>query len=48
MTYMLLDPEAKSTSERCIRVAAIAIVTIAGIWNPCNTKGVKKNRAPYQ
>ena len=24
---------AKSTREQCIRVAAIVIVTIAGIWN---------------
>lgn len=27
---------AKSTRERCIRVAAIVIVTIVGIWHCCD------------
>lgn len=32
---MSVDPEAKSTKERCIRVAAIAIVTQDGGANIC-------------
>ena len=29
------EDEAESTRERCIRVAAIVIVTTAGIWKVC-------------
>jgi hypothetical protein len=45
MSYMSVDLEAKSTKERCIRVAAIAIINFiyvilflviqAGGWNIC-------------
>lgn len=35
MSYMSVDLEAKSTKERCIQVAAIAIVIQAGGWNIC-------------
>ena len=32
-SYASLDPKAKSDSERCIRVAAMVIMTSEGDWN---------------
>jgi hypothetical protein len=40
---MLEDPEAKSTRERCIRVAAIIIVIRQGVWN---NWGAERNKKP--
>jgi hypothetical protein len=37
-----MSMEAKSTRERYSRVAAIAIMIIAGIWNIYVTRGVRK------
>ena len=36
MSYISVDPEAKSIRERYIRVAAIVIIIRLGIWNNCN------------
>ena len=41
VSYMLEDPEAKSTRERCIRVAAIVMTITLGVSNVC---GVKRNK----
>jgi hypothetical protein len=40
-----MDPEAKSTKDRCVRVATTVIVTSEGNWNSCRRRH-KQSLAP--
>jgi hypothetical protein len=45
MSYTSVNPEVKSTRERCMRVAAIVITIRQGSSNNCHVEMYEKRRA---